>query len=138
MRMYCPIKTRYTKYVMSLPYNSTMQKQFKSGLTSWKVLLLTLRAGFASGWKTERALIAFTSTPIGCASWGIDCMISYKTNVRWYHDSVILITPNFIKGTGEQQHISPLHAQHKKSCKWLQNKYKPFWKIKSEILRKNM
>lgn len=40
---------------------------------------LTLKAGLASGWKTERALIALTRTPIGWASWGIACMISCKT-----------------------------------------------------------
>ena len=47
---------------------------------SWQqFVLLTLRAGFASGWKTDKALRALTSTPIGCASWGIACMRSYKT-----------------------------------------------------------
>lgn len=40
---------------------------------------LTLKAGLASGWKTDRALIALTRTPIGWASCGIACMISWKT-----------------------------------------------------------
>lgn len=36
---------------------------------------VTLRAGYASGWKRERALNALTSTPIGWASCAIACII---------------------------------------------------------------
>lgn len=51
-------------------------------LRQTQIIKLTLSAGFASGWKTERALIALTSTPIGCASWGIACIMSCKTNLK--------------------------------------------------------
>lgn len=41
----------------------------------------------ASGWKTERALIALTRTPIGWASWGIACMISWFTEYEYQKSS---------------------------------------------------
>lgn len=55
--------------------------------TSNQIIKLTLRAGLASGWKTERALIALTRTPIGWASWGIACIMSWKTN-SWRHPCI--------------------------------------------------
>jgi hypothetical protein len=64
---------------------------------------LTLRAGFASGWNTESALMALTSTPIGCASCGIACIISCS-NKKIQNVQIIYISENN-KSTTNCHHI---------------------------------
>lgn len=59
-----------------------------------KIQRLTRKAGLASGWKTERALIALTRTPIGWASWGIACIMSCRIWWNTFRNSIFIYKPD--------------------------------------------
>lgn len=77
-------KKRYGTNKSCICHTNSMHKYKAQSVEAKLIYELTLRAGLASGWKMERELIALTSTPIGCASWGIACIISCKTNSKTF------------------------------------------------------